>query len=68
MSRGYTDEQLLNALRSFAAEHDGQWAADRVGTDPDEYRVALRRDDATLRLYLDENAAVTRTERVQRRN
>jgi hypothetical protein len=48
--------------------HDGQWTADQVGADPDEYRVALRRDTATLRLYLDENAAVTRTERVQRRD
>lgn len=28
--------------------HDGEWPADRVGTDPDEYWVALRRDDATL--------------------
>jgi hypothetical protein len=48
--------------------HDGQWSADRIGTDPEEYRVALRRDDATLRLYLDADAAVTRTERVQRRD
>jgi len=48
--------------------HDGQWTADRVGTDPDEYRVELRRDGATLRLYLDGDATVTRTERVQRRD
>jgi len=47
--------------------HDGRWTADRVGTDPDEYRVELQRDTASLRLYLDETAAVTRTERVRRR-
>jgi len=35
----------------------------------EEVRMGVeRRDAATLRLYLDENAAVTRTERVQRRD
>ncbi|MFC5973734.1 ArsR/SmtB family transcription factor [Halomarina salina] len=48
--------------------HDGQWTADRVDTDPDEYRVELRRDSASLRLYLDEDAAVTRTEHVKQRD
>jgi hypothetical protein len=48
--------------------HDGRWTADRVGTDPDEYRVTLRRDVATLQLVLDEAGEVTRTERVRRRD
>ena len=47
---------------------DGQWTAERAGGDPEEYRVELRRDAASLRLYLDGNAAVTRTERVQSRD
>lgn len=47
--------------------HDGQWTAERTETDPDEYRVDLRHETAMLRLFLDEHAAVTRTERVQRR-
>jgi DNA-binding transcriptional ArsR family regulator len=47
--------------------HDGRWSAERVATEPAEYRVEMRRADTSLRLYLDETAAVTRTERVQRR-
>jgi hypothetical protein len=47
---------------------DGRWTSERVGTDPDEYRVEFRRDTSTLRLFLDEGAAVTRTERVRRRD
>jgi hypothetical protein len=48
--------------------HDGRWSTDRVGTDPDEYRVELERESATLRLYLDDEATVTRTEHVQSRD
>jgi hypothetical protein len=47
---------------------DGQWTAEQVDTDPDEYRVDLQRDSASLRLYLDGNATVTRTERVRHRD
>jgi hypothetical protein len=47
--------------------HEDRWTADRVG-DGGEYRVELRRDSATLRLYLDDEAAVSRTERVQSRD
>jgi len=47
--------------------HDGQWATERVATDPDEYRVDLQCASSTLRLFLDESAAVTRTERVRQR-
>jgi hypothetical protein len=47
--------------------HDGRWTAERAG-DEGEYRVELRRDSATLRLYLDDEAAVTRTERVRSRD
>ncbi|WP_276273488.1 ArsR/SmtB family transcription factor [Haloarcula litorea] len=42
---------------------DGRWRAERV--DADEYRVEFRRDDASLRLFLDDAASVTRTERVR---
>jgi hypothetical protein len=48
--------------------HDGPWTAERTGTDPDEYRVELQRDRATLRLFVDGSAVVTRTERVRRRD
>lgn len=48
--------------------HDGQWASERVATDPELFQVELHRETASLRLYLDENATVTRTERVQRRD
>lgn len=41
---------------------------DRSGSDSEEYRVELWHDTAMFRLYLDENAAVTRTQRVQRSN
>jgi hypothetical protein len=47
--------------------HDGRWRAERAGSDRAAYRVEMERDEATLRLYADETAAVTRTERVQRR-
>ncbi|MFA9516900.1 hypothetical protein ACERIT_06740 [Halopenitus sp. H-Gu1] len=47
---------------------DGRWTSEKVETDPEEYRVELQRETTSLRLYLDANAAVTRTERVQRRD
>jgi len=47
--------------------HDGRWSADRVASDPAEYRVELRRGTGSLRLYLDDSAVVSRTERVQER-
>lgn len=47
--------------------HEDRWTADRVDNG-EGYRVELRRDSATLRLYLDAQAAVTRTERVQSRD
>lgn len=48
--------------------HDGRWTTEQVATGPPEYRVELRRGDTSLHLYLDENATVTRTERVRRRD
>lgn len=48
--------------------NDGRWTSERVETDPEEYRVDLQSETTSLRLYLDGNAAVTRTERVQRRD
>lgn len=47
---------------------DGRWSAERVGTDPEAYRVDMWRGDTSLRLSLDAIATVTRTERVQRRD
>lgn len=47
---------------------EGLWTAERVGTAPDEYRVEMRRNGASLRLHLDGTAAVARTERVRRRD
>ncbi|OYR45541.1 helix-turn-helix transcriptional regulator [Halorubrum sp. Eb13] len=48
--------------------HDGRWTSERVSTNSHEYRVELRRDTSTLRLFLDESTTVTRTERVRRRD
>ena len=48
--------------------HDDRWTTDRVDTDPAEYRVELQRDSATLGLFLDDDAAVVRTERVRSRD
>jgi len=45
---------------------DGTWTATRTETEPDEYRVEMRAGASSLRLYLDEAAIVTRSERVQR--
>lgn len=45
--------------------HEGQWDTERVETDPAEYRVEFQQETNSLRLYLDENAAVRRTERVR---
>jgi len=47
--------------------HEGQWTATRAD-DREAYRVELRVDDATLRLFLDESASVQRTERVRHRD
>lgn len=47
---------------------DGQWTTEQVGTDPAEYRVDLNHRNSSLRLFLDENAVVTRTERVRRKD
>jgi hypothetical protein len=48
--------------------HDERWTSERVGTNPDRYRIELRRETSTLRLFLNESTTVTRTERVRRRN
>jgi hypothetical protein len=48
--------------------NDGYWTSERVETDPEEYLVELQRETTSLRLYLDANAVITRTERVQRRD
>ncbi|GAB7009576.1 DUF7351 domain-containing protein [Halorubrum trueperi] len=47
---------------------DGRWTAERIATNPAAYRVELRHEDAVLRLYLDDDARPTRTERVRGRN
>jgi len=47
--------------------NDGRWTSERVDTDPPEYRVEFQREETTLRLSLDGDASVTRTERVHRR-
>lgn len=52
-------------LARLADDHD--WHVERVSEDPDEFRVVLRQDDDALHLYLDSDAAVTRTERVRGR-
>lgn len=46
---------------------DGRWTAEHIGTDPDEYCVELQHSTSSLKLYLDETATVTETERVRRR-
>lgn len=45
---------------------EGEWAADRVGTDPDEYEVTYRVGASVLRLVVDDELTVSRTERVRR--
>lgn len=47
--------------------YEGRWSSERLGANPDEYRVVLRRDDEALRVFLDGNTRVTRTERVRGR-
>jgi hypothetical protein len=47
---------------------DGCWSAERIATDPTEYRVELRHEDAVLRVFLDADARTTRTERVRGRD
>jgi len=46
----------------------GRWTAERLSTDPAEYEVVLRRGDDALRVRLDADATVTRTERVRATN
>ncbi len=46
---------------------DGRWTAERIETDPPEYRVVFRRSAAALTVHLDDTARVTRTERVRSR-
>ncbi|ARS90512.1 DUF7351 domain-containing protein [Natrarchaeobaculum aegyptiacum] len=45
----------------------GQWTADRIATDPAEYRVVFRHGNAELRMFLDDDARTIRTERVRGR-
>lgn len=47
---------------------EGRWTAERIAADPAEYRVVLRHEDAALRVFLDDDARTTRTERVRGRN
>ncbi|WP_281195997.1 helix-turn-helix transcriptional regulator [Halorubrum sp. F4] len=47
---------------------EGEWTAERIATDPAEYRVVLRHEDAALRVFLDDETRITRTERVHGRN
>lgn len=44
-----------------------QWTAERLSTDPDEYRVVMRHGSDELHVYLDADVTVTRTERVRNR-
>jgi hypothetical protein len=46
---------------------EGRWTSERVASDPDEFEVVFRHDEDALRLRLDADATVTRTERVRRR-
>jgi hypothetical protein len=48
--------------------HDGRWTAERATDGPGEYRVELEHGATLLRLHLDGNAAVVRTERIARRD
>jgi hypothetical protein len=48
--------------------YEGRWTSEQTETAPDEYEVVLRHEDDALRLYVDETATVTRTERVRREN
>lgn len=53
-------------LHRYLAE--GHWTAERIATDPAEYRVVLRQEDAEFRAFLDDEARITRTERFRCRN
>jgi hypothetical protein len=48
--------------------HERRWSAERTASGVGAYLVELDREATTLRLYLDESASVTRTERVKRRD
>ncbi len=47
--------------------HDGRWAASQVGREPDEYLVELQCEGAVLRMFMDGDGGVVRTERVRER-
>jgi hypothetical protein len=44
----------------------GQWDTERVATDPDEFRIRYRVDGNELRLTVDDDLELLRTERVRR--
>lgn len=46
--------------------HRERWRSERLSTDPERYRIELRRGDDALRVTVEEGADVTRTERVRR--
>ena len=45
---------------------EGRWTSERVAADPETHEVTLRLGADALRLRLDGNGTVTRTERVRR--
>jgi hypothetical protein len=45
---------------------EGRWTAERLAEGSDDFRAELRCEAASIRLSLDENAAVARAERVRR--
>lgn len=47
--------------------HEDAWTAEEVDDEEAAFRVELRRDSASLRVFVDDEGNVTRTERVQRR-
>lgn len=47
---------------------DGQWISERIESNSADYRVELQQETTVLRLSLDTEAIVTRTERVERRD
>jgi hypothetical protein len=44
----------------------GEWSTERVGTDPDEYEVTYRVEDNVLRMTVDDDLELLRSERVRR--
>lgn len=45
----------------------GQWDTERVATDPDEFRIRYRVDENVLRLTVDDDLELLRSERVRRK-